>query len=276
MRIRFRMFTGLLVAVASITTAGQLYAKTARQVSTLKVRPAAVVPTSYHGDAGSVGMDCTSCDTTSSGRGGGWAFGNANCGCGAGGGGDWATSDCSCGGGTGGGGLGGGGFWGGNRSDCMACQMPMHYPHDSAYHGYYYFRPYNYVHIRQHQNAASRWGGDPRNPYSNTIFQGIYNDLGLAEETMSAPSTIEHRIETIQPSPFHDEPGPPPAESARSRARRSASTNRMSSFFTIPESETEEAHEETSRIAPIKNVSRQAESDESETRVTRVRFIDGK
>jgi hypothetical protein len=40
-------------------------------------------------------------------------------------------------------------------------------------HGYYYMHPYNYKHIALHQEFARRWGGDPKNPYSNEIFKQL-------------------------------------------------------------------------------------------------------
>ncbi|MCA9176309.1 MAG: hypothetical protein KDB14_17605 [Planctomycetales bacterium] len=52
--------------------------------------------------------------------------------------------------------------------------MPQHHRYSAVDHGNYYFRPYNYRHIRVHQEAVTSWGGDPRNPYSNEIFETIY------------------------------------------------------------------------------------------------------
>jgi hypothetical protein len=52
--------------------------------------------------------------------------------------------------------------------------MPQHVPYFPHAHGYYYFRPYNVVHVLQQQEMAQRWGGDARNPYDNRMFERIY------------------------------------------------------------------------------------------------------
>ena len=43
---------------------------------------------------------------------------------------------------------------------------------------YYYFRPYNHMHIRQHQIEAGAWGADWSNPYSNALFDDVYTQIG--------------------------------------------------------------------------------------------------
>ncbi|MDP1795950.1 MAG: hypothetical protein Q8K78_00640 [Planctomycetaceae bacterium] len=50
------------------------------------------------------------------------------------------------------------------------CNMYPHYAYYPKYHGHYYFRPYNYTTVFQHQQWATTAGIDPRNPYSNKIF----------------------------------------------------------------------------------------------------------
>lgn len=64
-------------------------------------------------------------------------------------------------------------FWC-RHSTCDMLERVWYFPES---HGYYYFRPYNHNHIGQHQNLATQWGIDPRNPYSNEIFQGIYQTV---------------------------------------------------------------------------------------------------
>lgn len=54
--------------------------------------------------------------------------------------------------------------------------MPPHYPYYPAMHGYYYFRPYHPAHLVQQRALVETWGGDPRNPYANRIFQTVYED----------------------------------------------------------------------------------------------------
>lgn len=41
-----------------------------------------------------------------------------------------------------------------------------HYPYLPMYHGYYYFRPYNHMHVEGDAVLAAQMGGDPRAPYS--------------------------------------------------------------------------------------------------------------
>jgi len=56
-----------------------------------------------------------------------------------------------------------------------------HYPYLPAYHGYYYFRPYNYVHVEQHKQLAAMMGGDYRAPYQTLMFQPIYANFSPME-----------------------------------------------------------------------------------------------
>jgi hypothetical protein len=53
----------------------------------------------------------------------------------------------------------------------------QHMPYYPTGHGYYYFRPYNYQHVRYHQEQVTAWGGDPRNPMSNHVFDRVYAEL---------------------------------------------------------------------------------------------------
>jgi len=52
-----------------------------------------------------------------------------------------------------------------------------HYAYPAPYFGYYYFRPYNWIHVAEHQGAAARWGLDPRIPYSHELFNRLYASL---------------------------------------------------------------------------------------------------
>lgn len=54
------------------------------------------------------------------------------------------------------------------------CDMIPHYAYYPKYHGHYYFRPYNYNTIFQQQQWAAAAGLDPRNPYSNKIFDCVF------------------------------------------------------------------------------------------------------
>ncbi len=90
-----------------------------------------------------------------------------------------------------------GGNYGKGETDCQNCldgncrrhrcywhewwhspnDLIQHMPYYPSGHGYYYFRPYNYQHIRYHQEAVTVWGGDPRNPYDNHVFDAVYAEL---------------------------------------------------------------------------------------------------
>lgn len=94
---------------------------------------------------------------------------------------------------------------------CNVCNMPPHFLYYPVDHGYYYFRPYNYRHIMEHQEAVMSWGGDPRNPYSNKMFEEIYEELEAndwetmpiqmpAEDLPSAPAAQEVPSVPVSPT----------------------------------------------------------------------------
>lgn len=59
---------------------------------------------------------------------------------------------------------------------CHPCgDLHPHYPYDAWPKTYYYFRPYNYRHVRQQQEQAAQWGASAGLPYSNEIFQSVYS-----------------------------------------------------------------------------------------------------
>ena len=65
---------------------------------------------------------------------------------------------------------------------CKAWWHPLRdmTPHQEYFppnHGYYYFRPYNSEHIYDQQSWANEWNHDPRHPYTNRFFQGIYEQV---------------------------------------------------------------------------------------------------
>jgi hypothetical protein len=49
-----------------------------------------------------------------------------------------------------------------------------HYAYCPAYHGYYYFRPYNYVHVLYDAASVTTMGGDPRAPYAKEFLRPIF------------------------------------------------------------------------------------------------------
>lgn len=52
----------------------------------------------------------------------------------------------------------------------------MHIPYIAEPKNYYYFRPYNWFHIPEHQREVMNHlpPGDPRNPYDARFMQDIY------------------------------------------------------------------------------------------------------
>jgi len=72
--------------------------------------------------------------------------------------------------------------WGKCKGGChkycfsSTCDMIQHYPYFPKNHGYYYYRPYNHIHVLEHQYQALSLGGDPRAPYLNQMFEKIYDE----------------------------------------------------------------------------------------------------
>ncbi len=62
----------------------------------------------------------------------------------------------------------------GRRLIGSTCTMGQHSAYFPPMHGYYYFHPYHHSHVRTHQMFAQLWGEDPANPYSNRLFQMVY------------------------------------------------------------------------------------------------------
>jgi hypothetical protein len=69
------------------------------------------------------------------------------------------------------------------------CDMFPHYAYFPPMHGYYYFRPYHHSHLAQQQTSVTGWGGDPRNPYANEIFQRVYAEY-QAEKGEAPPTPV--------------------------------------------------------------------------------------
>ena len=73
--------------------------------------------------------------------------------------------------------------------------MPQHYPYFPNAHGYYYYRPYNVIHIPQQQEMINRWGLDPRNTMDNRFFERIYQEQENLQggDTAGAPNMFVPR-----------------------------------------------------------------------------------
>lgn len=72
--------------------------------------------------------------------------------------------------------------------------MYPHYPYYPQDHGYYYFRPYNYMNVYNHMGQVTALGGDPRNPYSVAMFDPIYEDF-----YQQYPRVIEPPAGSVRP-----------------------------------------------------------------------------
>jgi len=72
--------------------------------------------------------------------------------------------------------------WGKSENGChkycfsSTCDMIQHYSYFPKNHGYYYYRPYNYIHVLEHQYQALSLGGDPRAPYLGRMFDKVYEE----------------------------------------------------------------------------------------------------
>lgn len=65
-----------------------------------------------------------------------------------------------------------------NPSPCHSPgNMPQHFPYVAGPKNYHYFRPYHWTHIADQQHEVKTYGGDPRHPYANDLFQEVYRRI---------------------------------------------------------------------------------------------------
>ncbi|MEW4490026.1 hypothetical protein AB1L42_18225 [Thalassoglobus sp. JC818] len=55
--------------------------------------------------------------------------------------------------------------------------MYPHYPYRPEHHGYYYFRPYNYVNVLEQRETGLRLGENRNHPYSTEVFDEVYEEM---------------------------------------------------------------------------------------------------
>lgn len=79
--------------------------------------------------------------------------------------------------------------------------MYPHFAYYPAHHGTYYFRPYNYTNVLQHKAESLRMYGDYNSPYSNKIFDSIYDNYYAVNPQIVEPSPFELGIEGIETLP---------------------------------------------------------------------------
>lgn len=72
------------------------------------------------------------------------------------------------------------------RSTCDMVPHAWYYPQSHGY--YYYFRPYSFTQVEIQRQFVTSIEGDPRNPYSDGLFERIYEEMGGGVEP-SVPET---------------------------------------------------------------------------------------
>lgn len=90
-----------------------------------------------------------------------------------------------------------------------------HIPYRALPADNYYFRPYNYTDIPEHQGEVVIYGEDPRLPYANRVFDDIYEGLEEQDVEEVKPVVDEPKDDgstTNGQSPFVPREPAPPAE----------------------------------------------------------------
>ncbi|QDU99199.1 hypothetical protein Pla8534_71120 [Lignipirellula cremea] len=85
--------------------------------------------------------------------------------------------------------------------------MPGHMAYLAEPKTYYYFRPYNYLHIEQQQAEAGAWGADPGLPYSNEIFDAVFAQFEEGVEppiSRLSPEVVPTPLDGGAPMPLED------------------------------------------------------------------------
>jgi hypothetical protein len=83
---------------------------------------------------------------------------------------------------------------------CVYCEEIQHYDYYPALHGNYYFAPYNAIKVPFQQVFAAKYGGDPRDPYADGVFQKVYAAYRAAHPASASGSSATNRPEEV-PSP---------------------------------------------------------------------------
>lgn len=96
------------------------------------------------------------------------------------------------------------GYGAGGSRRLTRMELPQHYAYFPAMHGYYYFCPYNPMHVPTQQAFATQFGMDPRNPYANDFFKVVYAEYKAAQEGSPGPERI---------------PAPPPGLTPKKKPR---------------------------------------------------------
>lgn len=62
-----------------------------------------------------------------------------------------------------------------------------HYAYYPKFHGYYYFRPYNYIHVERDAAIAASMGGDVRAPYSTEFLKPLFESYAATAPIPEQP-----------------------------------------------------------------------------------------
>ena len=84
-----------------------------------------------------------------------------------------------------------------------------HYAYFPAYHGYYYFRPYNFTHVVPDAAFAEQIGDDPRAPYNVAYARTFFPPAPIADSSAYIPPKPYPLLEDVlEPKPVIEVPIP--------------------------------------------------------------------
>lgn len=73
-----------------------------------------------------------------------------------------------------------------------------HYPYFPAYHGYYYFRPYNWTHLEEARAFAAQTGGDSRAPYNTDHLRGMFANAPVVAPNVMPTGAFEDGLPQLE------------------------------------------------------------------------------
>ena len=84
-----------------------------------------------------------------------------------------------------------------------------HFPYPPVYHGYYYFRPYNFTHVVPDAAFAEQIGDDPRAPYNVAYARSFFPPAPIIDSSTYVPQKPYPLLEDLlQPKPAVETPAP--------------------------------------------------------------------
>ncbi len=84
-----------------------------------------------------------------------------------------------------------------------------HYPYPPVYHGYYYFRPYNFTHVAPDAAFAEQIGDDPRAPYNVAYARTFFPPAPIIDSSNALPVEGYPLLEDLLvPKPAVEIPAP--------------------------------------------------------------------